>query len=43
MGCVFTSHYSPLYWILPKNLNPVLYKPSESNEQKSDEPKVYSW
>ncbi|RNA34383.1 XRP2 [Brachionus plicatilis] len=33
MGCLFTSPYSPLYYLFPQN----------SNQSKEEQPKVYSW
>lgn len=33
MGCLFTSPYSPLYYLFPQN----------SNQPQEEQPKVYSW
>lgn len=38
MGCLLTSPYSPLYYVIPRSSQPVPVA-----ETKPDEPKVYSW
>jgi hypothetical protein len=47
MGCVFSSHYSPFFYILPKEYNPALKnknkEPKIVNEAGQEEQKVYSW
>lgn len=38
MGCLLTSPYSPLYYLITKDATT-----TSNSDAKSDEPKVYSW